>query len=205
MKKIIRIFCIFSALLFGLLSTSNAQTQAVKNNPHKDVVHEKTLKQIKKTSKSLSKKTIQTVKTTKKQVKTPLAITGKKTQSVEPEEPLQNSDTTKSEQQKKLKTETPPTTQDIQEQSKESVQKKDEGADMEKKTPKIKELIKIRPLIKAEKVTPLQADPQPSGNTGNAWTDTYQDQDQTMRDYYRDHPGSYSPPLLKYDLPSGIY
>lgn len=29
-------------------------------------------------------------------------------------------------------------------------------------------------------------------------------QDEPVRDYYREHPGSYGPPLLKYDLPSGI-
>lgn len=69
---------------------------------------------------------------------------------------------------------------------------------------KAKELLKKLEAIKQIepiKVTPIQ---KPALPEQKYWLDQ-PTQDAPVRDYYKEHPGSYSPPLLKYDLPSGVY
>ncbi|MBI2483316.1 hypothetical protein HYV74_04055 [Candidatus Uhrbacteria bacterium] len=46
----------------------------------------------------------------------------------------------------------------------------------------------------------------PRKNIGDPWTDSYENEDTPIREYYRTHPGAtMGPPLLRYNLPSGIF
>lgn len=65
---------------------------------------------------------------------------------------------------------------------------------------KISEIKKVEPVEvkKIETKTPLK-------NIGNPYIDSYENEDKPMREYWKTHPGSYGPPLLKYNLPSGIF
>lgn len=48
--------------------------------------------------------------------------------------------------------------------------------------------------------------PTPRKNTGDPWRDTYENEDTPIRNWYREHPGAVmGPPLLRYNLPSGIF
>ncbi|MBI4433374.1 hypothetical protein HY632_01230 [Candidatus Uhrbacteria bacterium] len=46
----------------------------------------------------------------------------------------------------------------------------------------------------------------PRKNTGDAWRDSYENEDTPIRNWYHEHPGAImGPPLLRYNLPSGIF
>lgn len=69
---------------------------------------------------------------------------------------------------------------------------------------KAKELLKKLEEIKNIEPVKLKPIEKPSLPEQKYWLDQ-PTKDAPVRDYYKDHPGSYSPPLLKYDLPSGVY
>ncbi len=75
-------------------------------------------------------------------------------------------------------------------------------AKLESLKKKISEIKKIEPVEVKKIEIPIKT---PLKNIGNPLTDTYENEDKPMREYWKTHPGSYGPPLLKYNLPSGIF
>jgi len=88
---------------------------------------------------------------------------------------------------------------DLSEKEKKARETKEKLESLKKK---ISEIKKIEPVEVKKIESPIKA---PLKNIGNPLTDTYENEDKPMREYWRTHPGSYGPPLLKYNLPSGIF
>ena len=76
---------------------------------------------------------------------------------------------------------------------------KSKAKELLKKLEEIKRTVPAKP--ESVKLNPIEKQPLPEQKY---WLDQ-PTQDAPVRDYYKEHPGSYSPPLLKYDLPSGVY
>lgn len=149
---------------------------------------------IKKTAQK--KKIVSTKKTVPKApVKTPAALPLKKSSAQKPPlpplkqpAPLKQAEATEVQSQMPEKKVEPPPT-DTKSKVKELLEKLEEA---KKTVPTKPESVKLRPIEKQ---------PVPEQKY---WLDQ-PTQDAPVRDYYKEHPGSYSPPLLKYDLPSGVY